>query len=192
MTERTPGGDSAGTTPGSGMSRASGSGDHALGRRGMLAAVPLSAMFQSGGGGLPPAEPLDFATLERPSSPNTCLGAPPGFPRADLALPPLPADGETAWRALLALGDRFPRTTRLAAWPEQQQAQWVVRSAVLNFPDIMVAEVTGGPAGSGLFLYSRSLFGYSDFGVNRRRVEAWAAALHAALGAGRADRPRSP
>ncbi len=152
-----------------------------MGRRAMLAGVPFSAMFRSGAGGLPPADPVDFATLERPSSPNTCLGAPPGFPRADLALPPLPADIAGAWAALRSLGDRFPRTTKLAEWPERHQAHWVVRSALLNFPDIVVAEVTAGPAGSGLFLYSRSLFGYSDFGVNRRRVEAWAAALDAAL-----------
>ncbi len=38
-----------------------------------------------------------------------------------------------------------------------------------------------GPPGAGLFLYSRSLFGWSDFGVNRTRVEAWLAALDAAL-----------
>lgn len=155
--------------------------EDAMGRRAMLAGVPLSALFHGGVGGLPPAEPVDFATLERPSSPNTCLGAPPGFPRADLALPPLPADVGAAWGALRSLGDRFARTTMLAEWPDRRQAQWVVRSAVLNFPDIVVGEVTGGPAGSGLFLYSRSLLGYSDFGVNRRRVEAWAAALDTAL-----------
>lgn len=152
-----------------------------MSRRAMLTAVPFSALFQRGGGGLPPAEPVDFATLALPTSPNRCLGAPPGFTGADLTLPPLPAGADTAWRALAALGDRFGRTTKLAEWPERRQVQWVVRSALVNFPDIVVGEVTGGPAGSGLFLYSRSLFGYSDFGVNRRRVEAWAAALDAAL-----------
>ena len=152
-----------------------------MGRRGMLAGVPFSALLRGGAGGMPPAEPVDFATLVRPTSPNTALGAPPGFARADLTLPPLPANVEGAWAALRSLGDRFARTTKLAEWPERHQAQWVVRSAVVNFPDIVVGEVTAGPAGSGLFLYSRSLFGYSDFGVNRRRVEAWAAALDAAL-----------
>ena len=121
------------------------------------------------------------AALVLPASPNACLGAPAGFPQAHLALPPLPADADTAWDALRRLGDRFPRSTRLGEWPDQRQAQWVVRSALLNFPDIVVGEITGGPAGSGLFLYSRSLFGWSDFGVNRRRVEAWTAALDAML-----------
>ena len=143
--------------------------------------LPISVLFQRGAGGLPPASPVDFATLRLPSSPNACLGAPPGFPQAHLALPPLPADADTAWAALRRLGDQFPRTTPLGEWPAQRQAQWVVRSALLNFPDIVVGEITGGPAGSGLFRYSRSLFGHSDFGVNRRRVLAWAAALDAAL-----------
>jgi uncharacterized protein (DUF1499 family) len=152
-----------------------------MGRRGMLAAVPFSALFGRGAGGLPPAEPLDFASLVLPSSPNTSLAAPPGFPKAHLTTPPLAADADTAWAALRRLGEQFPRTTMLGEWPERRQAQWVVRSAIMNFPDIVVGEITGGPAGSGLFLYSRSLFGYSDLGVNHRRVEAWIAALRAAL-----------
>jgi uncharacterized protein (DUF1499 family) len=153
-----------------------------MGRRGVLAGgAPFSALFSRGAGGLPPAEPLDFAALVLPASPNACLGAPAGFPQAHLVLPPLPADADTAWAALRGLGERFPRTTKLGEWPEQRQAQWVVRSAVLNFPDIVVGEITGGPAGSGVFLFSRSLFGYADFGVNRRRVEAWTAALIGAL-----------
>ncbi|MBV1798180.1 DUF1499 domain-containing protein [Siccirubricoccus sp. G192] len=48
-------------------------------------------------------------------------------------------------------------------------------------PDIIAAELVPGPEGAGLFLYSRSLFGWSDFGVNRRRVAAWIAALDTAL-----------
>lgn len=153
-----------------------------MARRGaVLPRAPLSALFRRGAGGLPPAEPLDFAALVLPRRPNACLGAPAGFPQAHLVTPALPADADTAWEALRTLGDRFPRTTKLGEWPEQRQAQWVVRSALLNFPDIVVGEITGGPAGSGVFLFSRSLFGYSDFGVNRRRVAAWVAALEAAL-----------
>jgi uncharacterized protein (DUF1499 family) len=152
-----------------------------MGRRGVLAATPLSALFAAGAGGLPPAEPLDFAALNLPASPNTCLAAPAGFPRAHLVTPPLAADAEAAWAALRRLGEGQARTTLLAAWPDRRQAQWVVRSALLNFPDIVVGEVTAGPAGTGLFLYSRSLFGWSDFGVNRTRVEAWIAALDALL-----------
>jgi uncharacterized protein (DUF1499 family) len=142
----------------------------------------ISVLLGRGGNGLPPPEPVEFGTLVLPASPNTCLAAPPGAHRqAQLTTPPLPVAAATAWPLLLAVGDAQPRTTRLAAWPDRFQAQWVQRSALANFPDIIVAELASGPAGAGLFLYSRSLFGYSDFGVNRRRVEVWLAAMDAAL-----------
>ena len=143
---------------------------------------PLAALFRRGAAGLPPAEPLDFGDLVLPPSPNTCLAAPPGaHPGAHVTVPPLPVDAATAWGVLRTLGGRFPRTTLMAEWPERRQAQWVQRSALLRFPDLINAELRPGPAGCGLFLYSRSLFGWSDLGVNRRRVAAWLAALEGVL-----------
>jgi uncharacterized protein (DUF1499 family) len=142
----------------------------------------FAALFGRAGDQLPPPVPVEFGTLVLPGSPNTCLAAPPGAHRqAHITTPPLPVDAATAWPLLRALGDGFPRTTRIAEWPERRQVQWVQRSALAKFPDIIAAELASGPAGAGLFLYSRSLFGYSDFGVNRRRVKAWLAALDAAL-----------
>ena len=144
--------------------------------------APLTALFARGAGGLPPPEPVDFAALVLPRSPNACLAAPPGaHPQAQITVPPLPADAATAWPVLRRLGGQFPRTFHLAEWPERRQAQWVVRSALFRFPDTLVAELVPEVAGAGLFLYSRSLFGWSDLGVNRRRVEAWLAAIEAAL-----------
>ena len=88
----------------------------------------------------------------------------------------------TAWAVLRGFGRRFPRTFPLAEWPERRQAQWVERSAVFNFPDVIAAElVEDGASGAGLFVYSRSVFGWSDLGVNRRRVQAWMDAFDAAL-----------
>lgn len=152
------------------------------GRRALLAGAPFAALLSRGAEGLPPPEPVDFAALALPRSPNVCLAAPEGFPQAHLQLPPLPVpDADAAWPALRRLGEGFPRTFPFAEWPDRRQAQWVVRSGLANFPDIVAAEVTSGPAGVGLFLLSRSLFGRYDFGVNRRRAEAWIAALDAAL-----------
>jgi uncharacterized protein (DUF1499 family) len=144
--------------------------------------APLAALFGRGAEGLGPAEPVEFGSLVLPRSPNACLAAPPGaHPGAQIIVPPLPVDAATAWPLLRRLGERMPRTARLAEWPERRQAQWVERSALANFPDIIAAELVPGPEGAGLFLYSRSLFGRSDFGVNRRRVVAWIAALDATL-----------
>jgi uncharacterized protein (DUF1499 family) len=142
----------------------------------------IAALLGRGAKGVPAPQPVDFATLRLPASPNTCLAAPPGFPNAHLTTPPLPADADRAFEVIRNLpAERFPRTYPLAAWPERRQAQWVVRSALANFPDIVAAEIASGPAGTGLFLYSRSLLGWSDFGVNRKRVQAWIAAIEAAV-----------
>ena len=144
--------------------------------------APIASLFSSGAGGLPPAEPLDFAALRLPASPNTCLAAPAGaHPQAQVVTPPLPVDAGSAWPVLRALGDGMDRVARYGEFPARRQAQWVARSALMNYPDIIVAEVVPRQDGAGLFLYSRSLFGWSDMGVNRKRVEAWLAALEAAL-----------
>ena len=145
--------------------------------------APLAALFGRGTEGLPPPEPVEFRSLVLPRSPNTCLAAPAGaHPAAHLVTPPLPAGVAAAWPVLRRLGQRFPNTYRLAEWPERRQAQWVERSPRLGFPDVIAAELEEGPGGAaGLFLYSRSLFGWSDLGANRRRVQAWMEALDAAL-----------
>jgi uncharacterized protein (DUF1499 family) len=54
----------------------------------------------------------------------------------------------------------------------------------MNYPDIIVAEAAAVAGGTGLWMYSRSLIGWSDLGVNRTRVMAWLTALEAALRAG--------
>jgi hypothetical protein len=145
--------------------------------------APLGALFARGPAGLPPPAPLDFARLALPGTPNAFLAAPEGrHPGAHRALPPLDHPPERVWRALRGLAADFPRVWRREEWPERRQAEWVARSATLNFPDLVNAGVEALPDGrSGLWLYSRSLFGRYDFGQNRRRGEAWLAALDAAL-----------
>jgi uncharacterized protein (DUF1499 family) len=69
-----------------------------------------------------------------------------------------------------------------ADYKPQFQAHFVARSAWLNFPDLIVAQVTAaGSDASTLALYSRSVYGYGDFGVNRARLITWLAALDRTL-----------
>jgi len=144
--------------------------------------APIASLFSQGAGGLPPATPLDFSTLRLPASPNACLAAPPGgHPQAQITVPPLAADAATAWPVLRSLADGMARVVRYGDFPARRQVHWVARSALMNYPDIIVAQLVAQPDGAGLFLYSRSLFGWSDMGVNRKRVEAWLAALDNAL-----------
>jgi hypothetical protein len=138
----------------------------------------LRLLFGRGTDGLPPPAPIDLATLRLPSSPNAHLAAPAGTTAERHAnLPVLDVAPDAAWAALLRVPARMERVWLLAAWPDLRQAQWVARSRRMNFPDLINGGIVAVPGGVGLFLYSRSLVGYADLGVNAQRVAAWADAF---------------
>lgn len=135
-------------------------------------------LLARGANGVPAPRPVDFATLVLPASPNTCLLTPSTAPGAGhLHRDPYPVTPEQAYAAIRAVAAAQPRTFDLAAYPERHQVQWVARTRLMNYPDIVVAEVAPAGTGTGLWLYSRSLIGRSDFGVNRDRVMTWLAAF---------------
>ena len=133
--------------------------------------------------GLPDPILTDMTHIERPASPNTALAGPPGFqPEPDFATPPYRLSAPRLYAALRTLAAAQPRTFLAAEYPAELQIHWVVRSGILNFPDLVTAQIMAeGQDGSTLVLYSRSVYGYSDFGVNRQRVDTWLAALRTLL-----------
>ena len=69
-----------------------------------------------------------------------------------------------------------PRVEVLAE--NDQQIDYVQRSARFRFPDIITVRfISVAPSQSTLAIYSRSVYGKSDFGVNRERIESWLSAL---------------
>ncbi len=148
----------------------------------MLIGLILPACAAPGAEGLPVPPPMDMAALVRPATPNTALAAPDGFrPAPDIvtrryAVPPQRLY-DTVRRVALAQ----PRTFAQVAYDDREQAHFVARSLVFNFPDLIAVQVTPE---SGLILWSRSVYGRSDLGVNHQRLQAWLAALDAALAAG--------
>jgi uncharacterized protein (DUF1499 family) len=71
-----------------------------------------------------------------------------------------------------------PIAYQAALYPDQLQAHYVARSALFDFPDLIMVQVTKADADSStLIMYSRSVYGHSDLGVNRQRVNTWLAAL---------------
>jgi uncharacterized protein (DUF1499 family) len=138
----------------------------------------IGLLFSRGAAGVPAPVPLDFAALALPPSPNTCLLTPTTAPGAGhLHRDPFPVTPEEAFAAIRAVAATQPRTFPLADYAERRQAQWVARTRLMNYPDIVVAEVAPAGGGTGLWLYSRSLVGWSDFGANRTRVMAWLTAF---------------
>jgi uncharacterized protein (DUF1499 family) len=126
---------------------------------------------------------MDTAHIVRPASPNTALAAPEGFdPKPDITTPPYRAPPDRLFAAVRQVAEEQPRTWLAAMFPERLQAHYVARSALLNFPDLVTAQVKpNGTGGSALILYSRSVYGYGDLGVNRKRLTAWLAAIDSDL-----------
>jgi uncharacterized protein (DUF1499 family) len=136
----------------------------------------IGMLFSRGAAGVPAPAPVDFGTLALPASPNTCLLTPTSAPGAGhLQRDPFPVTADAAFDAIRAVAAGQPRVFALADYADRRQAQWVARTRLMNYPDIVVAEVAPTGGGTGLWLYSRSLVGYSDLGANRARVMAWLA-----------------
>lgn len=148
-----------------------------------LLGLVLPACGFAGAAGLPTPPLMDITHIERPSSPNTALAAPEGFsPAPDIVTPRYQVPAARMVSLIKDVAEAQPRTYQAALYPDQLQVHYVARSAWLNFPDLIT--VTVRPDGSGastVILYSRSVYGESDFGVNRRRVEAWLGALQTKL-----------
>jgi uncharacterized protein (DUF1499 family) len=123
---------------------------------------------------------VDWAELERPASPNSYLVCPAGRTTAAVDREPpvydvAPDALERAWLDALAAE---PRLTRRAAEPAGRRYLFVQRTPVLRFPDLVQLEIFDVPPDRATYcVYSRSLYGYGDLGVNRARVEDWLARL---------------
>jgi Protein of unknown function (DUF1499) len=128
---------------------------------------------------------IDFATLQRDSAPNQYLLCPKGMCSAE-------TDGEApvfdvpvqqlqvAWDGMLA---EQPRLQILRRDVTNIQIDYVQRSRLLRFPDLITVRfVPIDDAHSTLAIYSRSVWGKGDMGVNRTRVEEWLARLKARVG----------
>lgn len=144
-----------------------------------LLGLILPACGAPGAQGLPPPELMDMSRIERPGSPNTALAAPAGsLPRPDIVTPVFPVPATRLYSVVLDVAAGQARTFLAKEYPTQLQAHFVARSAFWNFPDLITAQVgEAGPRASTLALYSRSVYGHSDFGVNRQRLEVWLAAV---------------
>ena len=148
-----------------------------------LIGLVFPACAAAGAQGLAQPQPMDMTRIERPASPNSALAAPLDFqPPPDVVTPAYRIPPPQLYGALRTVAAAQPRTFIAAEYKAEWQIHWVARSAVLNFPDLVTAQVVAaGQDSSTLVLYSRSVYGYADFGVNRRRVDDWLAALRTLL-----------
>jgi uncharacterized protein (DUF1499 family) len=119
---------------------------------------------------------VDFATLVRPSSPNTYLVCPKdrcaAVPDEEGPIYAVPS-AQLFERARTLLAAE-PRTEVVQDQPETFRLVLVQRSAFFRFPDTITLQAFPLLDGtSTLAIYSQSNYGYGDFGVNKDRVRSW-------------------
>jgi hypothetical protein len=144
-----------------------------------LLGLILPACAADGALGLPTPTLMDMSRIERPSTPNTFLAGPAGMrPVPDSIVEPQPLPAQALYGKVRVVFDGQPRVYVAAEFPVQLQVHYVVRSAILNFPDLVTVQAEELAQGqSTLVIWSRSVYGRGDLGVNRKRTMAWLAAL---------------
>jgi uncharacterized protein (DUF1499 family) len=102
--------------------------------------------------------------------------------KADMAPPIYAASAAKLRNELLRVVIAQPRVSHTLADEAEHYDDFVVRSALFRFPDLVAIQaIELGKNKSTLALYSRSVYGRSDLGVNKRRSLGWLTQLDGAL-----------
>jgi uncharacterized protein (DUF1499 family) len=125
--------------------------------------------------------PVDWATLTRHATPNDALVCPAARcpnARADWEPKIYPVQPDELLARLRRVALSEPDTQELSGASRERAARFLQQTRLMRFPDTIDAEVFPvGADQSTLAIYSRSLLGRKDFGVNRARLTRWLAAL---------------
>lgn len=120
--------------------------------------------------------PVDFAALRLTRKPNQYLVCPKDLCSAqahgESPVFSIPVDDLIEkWDAMIA---RQKRVKFVYGQSEPRQREYVARTFLMRFPDIITVRFLPLSEGrSSLAVYSRSVYGHSDFGKNRKRIDAW-------------------
>ncbi|ETW99676.1 MAG: hypothetical protein ETSY1_14125 [Candidatus Entotheonella factor] len=121
--------------------------------------------------------PIEFETLERHSRPNQYLICPADLCSAqtDAISPVYDVSRDMFKKVWLALMAEQPRMIQVGMSPDANQYDFLQRTEWVRFPDTITVQFIALPATgqSTLAIYSRSHYGYSDWDVNRERIENW-------------------
>lgn len=144
---------------------------------GLLAAAAVMAFIR-----FTPSDPADWhvdpRAVARPSTPNAWLIRAVG---GDAPAPEYAVPAPELARIVDEVVAAQPRTRRLAGAVEAGHMTYVTRTPLMGFPDYVSVRVFATATGASLAVFSRSRFGHSDLGTNRRRLEDWMAAIDAAV-----------
>jgi len=125
--------------------------------------------------------PVDWATLTRHPTPNDALICPASHcPRAkpDREPPVYALEPSVLLARLKEIVRADAKTAELYCGTDcGERARFIQYTRLMRYPDTIDIAVFPATDGSTLAIYSRSLIGRGDFGVNRARIERWLAVL---------------
>ncbi len=140
-----------------------------------LGEVPLTTVLSVGD-----VKPTNFQTLKLNPNPNQHLICPESLcieekqtesPAFDIPVDRL----KSIWASMLA---EQPNIEILRTSADGNSQDLVQRTRLVRYPDIVSVEFfKTGETQSTLAIYSRSIYGRSDFGANKTRIDAWIARL---------------
>lgn len=116
---------------------------------------------------------LKTCDVTLPDTPNYALAFPHGYCQlhANVFSPVYPVSAEVLYQNSHKLIQALPRSKDIKLDPKQQRLYFTQNSRLFHFPDkIEIRIITTGMDESSLLIYSHSVYGYSDFGANKRRV----------------------
>jgi uncharacterized protein (DUF1499 family) len=133
---------------------------------------------------LPPLQQVDFASLRKTAKPNQFLVCPNSVcaETPDVVAKTYAVDAVTLAAAFDKIARSKPDVAERGRDSAARKVDYVQRTARMRFPDLITVQFFEQDGGqSTLALYSRSVVGHSDRGVNKARITAWLAELDAAL-----------
>ncbi|MEM7505350.1 MAG: DUF1499 domain-containing protein [Pseudomonadota bacterium] len=120
---------------------------------------------------------VDPTEIERTGRPNDYLVAPEGMTNAtpDRASKIFAEAPEDLLARFVEIARAQPRVRPIGGTPLFQTFEQ--RTQLVGFRDYISVKAVQAVGGSALIVYSRSTVGYSDWGVNKARVEDWLSKL---------------
>ena len=138
----------------------------------MLSGCVLSVRFD---------QSIDLILGNKSDTPNDALACPLNFcqGRANYTVPIFQLSKAVLAVRVQEMIKSEPRTTLIHSNPNLDQLIFVQRSRLFGFPDTIWVQFVDLRSESSLIIYSRSNYGYWDFGVNRKRIKSWLKKLKA-------------
>lgn len=125
-------------------------------------------------------ETIGITELRSPLPKNSFLACPPGYCSAGeaIASPVFDVPWERLYDYWTEVISGEKRVASVVADTNTRRLFYIQHSPTFRFPDVITVEfVALGPDRSSIAIYSRSRYGESDFGKNRKRVEKWVVLL---------------